>query len=144
MSKLRVSLAEAMGRAHRVLLEELRDLEKAVGPPLPGGPARLIPRLEWLREHLAEHFRFEEENGYLVEVRQREPNREREINQLQEEHRQLAQSLNALLGEARGASNRSDSFGEKVRAWVEQVRRHESHENRLVQDAFNRDTSAED
>jgi len=33
---------------------------------------------------------------------------------------------------------------EKVRAWVEKVRKHEASENDLVQDVFNLDVGAED
>jgi hypothetical protein len=139
---LRISPPEALSQAHHALQEDLQDLEQAAA--LEEVPARMAARLEALRQHLTEHFRFEEKDGYLDAVRQREPNRQRETDQLLEEHRLLAQSLDTLLGEARGAGPLRDTFGENVRAWVERVRQHEAHENRLVQEVFNRDTSAED
>jgi hemerythrin-like domain-containing protein len=144
MNKLQVSLADVLSRAHQELREDLRDLEKAVDLASREAPAQMVTRLDGLRKHLTEHFRLEEDNGYLDSVRQRQPSRGREIDVLKEEHRQLALALDALLGEAREAGNLGDAFAEKVRAWVEQVRRHESHENRLVQEAFNQDISAED
>jgi hypothetical protein len=100
--------------------------------------------LDGLQVHLREHFRFEEKDGYMEAVRQRQPHRDREIAQLLEEHRQLAQSLDALRLDMRVADGLSDSLRESVRAWVERVRHHEAHENRLVQEAFNLDISAED
>jgi len=139
-----ISLPEALSREHQALLKHLHGLEQAVATPSREEPARMIPRLETLREHLTQHFRFEEENGYMDVVRRREPHREREINQLQEEHRELAQTLAALLAEAGKARHLHDTFAEKVRAWVKRIRHHESHENDLVLDTFNRDTSAED
>jgi hemerythrin-like domain-containing protein len=144
MNKLQASLADALSRAHQELREDLRELEKAVGPTSWEAPAQMVTRLDGLRDHLTEHFRLEEENGYLDSVRQRQPSRGREIDELKEEHRLLALFLDALLREAQEAKNLSDAFGDRVRAWVARVRHHESHENRLVQEAFNQDISAED
>jgi hypothetical protein len=77
-------------------------------------------------------------------VRNREPRLEHAIGQLVEEHYQLAQSLEALLGTAGKAVELDDTLREGVRAWVERVRQHEAREDKLVQDAFNTDLGAED
>jgi hypothetical protein len=144
MKKRPISPAEALNRAHHALLEDVRTLEIVVSPPARQGPAQVAGCLEVLREHISEHFRFEEQDGYMEAVRQRQPNREREMNQLQDEHVLLARSLDDLITEARAAREMADSFRASVRAWVERVRQHEVHENRLVQEAFNQDVSAED
>jgi hemerythrin-like domain-containing protein len=144
MNESRNSPVEALRQAHQELLEDLQELERAANPGTREAPAQMHTRLDALREHLTEHFRFEEQDGYMDAVRQREPHREREINQLQEEHGQLAQSLDHLLAEVRGMSRLDDVFGEKVRAWVERVRHHEAHENRLVLRAFTQDVGTKD
>jgi hypothetical protein len=104
----------------------------------------LRARLDATHRHIMEHFRFEEQNGYMDTVRKREPRLERSIEHLAEEHWQLAQSLNALIEQARSATSCDQAFRDQVRTWVEQVRQHEVRENELVQDAFNLDIGAED
>jgi DNA-binding transcriptional ArsR family regulator len=140
----KTSIAEALSRAHAALLEDLRKLEEAASPGSRDGLAEIRARLGATQAHIAEHFRFEEENGYLDALKKREPRLERTIRQLAEEHRQLAQSLAALVGEARAATSLGDKFREKTREWIERVRQHEHHENDLVQNAFNLDIGAED
>jgi hemerythrin-like domain-containing protein len=137
-------VAEALSQAHATLLAELRDLEKAVRPSAGEGLPELRARLSAIRTHIIEHFRIEEKNGYMDTVRKREPRLERTIQQLAEEHCQLAQSLDALIDEARASTSLDASFREQVRGWVERVRQHEMRENDLIQDAFNLDIGAED
>jgi hemerythrin-like domain-containing protein len=139
-----LSIAEGLRRAHGRLLADLRELEKAVHLPSEVGVAPLTDRLTAMRAAVIEHFRIEEQDGYLNAVRKREPRLERAIQQLAEEHGQLARSLAAVIAEARGATDVSDKLREKVRDWIECVRRHEARENDVVQDAFNQDISAED
>jgi hypothetical protein len=144
MGRTETSVAEALRRAHAALLEDLRKLDEAVRAASGEGLTKLTARLGATRTHIAEHFRFEEQNGYMDAVRKREPRLGRTIQRLAEEHRQLAQSLDALIEQARVAMGLDEAFREEVRTWVERVRRHEVRENDLVQDAFNRDVSAED
>jgi hypothetical protein len=93
---------------------------------------------------LTEHFGYEEQKGYMDVVRKREPRLERAIQQLAEEHGQLRQSLDGLIGQAGTATGLNDNLRELIREWIERVRRHEIRENDLVQDAFNLDIGAED
>jgi hypothetical protein len=135
------SSAEALSRAHKALLENLRSLEDSVGPASPEGAAELVARLGALHSQISEHFRFEEQNGYMEVVKKREPRLEHRIAQLGAEHRQLLGLLDALVSRARRPDPglRSD-----VKNWVESVRQHEVRENELVQDAFNFDIGTED
>jgi hypothetical protein len=136
------ALAEALRRAHADLGKDLRELEAAARAP--AGLTEMAARLDRTRLHLAEHFRFEEEDGYMTAVLQRDPNRERTIQHLRDEHRRLAEALAALLDEAAAGRGPGEALREQVLAWVAGVRDHESRENALVQDAFNVDLSAED
>ena len=138
------SVAESLGRAHVVLLADLRVLEQSARPSSGEGLAELRARLGATQTHVTEHFRFEEQNGYMEAVLKREPRLERAIQQLAEEHHSLAQSLAVLIEQARAATSLDDPLREGVREWVERVRRHETRETDLVQDAYNLDIGAED
>jgi hypothetical protein len=80
----------------------------------------------------------------MADLRKREPRLERIVQELGEEHRELRQSLDVLHAEASVANKVDDSLREKVRDWIERVRRHEAREKDLVQDAFAWDLAAED
>jgi hypothetical protein len=144
VEKLYVSPEEALHQAHVALLEELRDLEEAVRRTPGPGQGEMILRLEALGEIITDHFRFEEQDGYMSAVRQLEPHREHEVQQLQDEHSQLAEALDGLTREARAAETLHRSYWENLRAWVAQVRHHEAAENRLVQVTFNQDIGTKD
>ena len=147
MARKRNLDAENLRKAHVVLLGDLQTLEQVVRPSSGYSSedlALLHARLGATHAHICEHFRFEEQNGYMEAVRRREPHLERTILQLGEEHVELKQSLAAILEEAEAARSVNDSLREKVRQWIEHVRRHESRENELVQAAFNLDVGPED
>ena len=132
--------AAELQRLHAVLVEEIDKLDKAA----PGAtPAALERPLTRLRDHVAEHFQFEERNGYMAPVLEREPFQERAAQELHQQHRELLRSLDDLLAEARAAGPGAD-FGARLKAWGKALRRHEMEENRLFQDAFNVEFAAED
>jgi hypothetical protein len=138
------SVVEDLKRVHEKMRGDFRYLEelfrKSPGP----SAAELISRLVEARADVAEHFRFEEENGYLDVVRLRDPNLERAIDHLLEEHRQLLGSLDALIAIAGASLQPDEALRQRVLDWIGQLRRHEVRENQLVQDCFNIDISAED
>jgi hemerythrin len=144
MDQWNVTVAEAIGLAHAALLEDLCKTEAACHASSRVTAAEVRARLSAVRAHLADHFRYEEQGGYMEAVRLREPQLERTIQQLGDEHPRLLRLLDALLAESTGATRLDDRFREEVRAWIEGVRQHEARETRLVQDVFNSDFDAED
>jgi iron-sulfur cluster repair protein YtfE (RIC family) len=144
VDKAPLSAADALARAHAALLMDLHKLEEAARMPSTEGMAELRRRLEVTQKHLIEHFRFEEQDGYMDLLRKHEPRLERVIQQLADEHHHLAQTLTTLVERARVATTPKEALGAQVRAWVERVRRHEARENDLVQNTFNLEISAED
>ncbi len=142
MGRPRASLAELLNRAHAVLLGDLEKLEETARSPTTGRSARFAAHLRRVQRHLIDHFRFEERNGYMSAVRKREPQLDQEVNRLLQEHRQLAQALNALIEQA--GQSRGGVPAEQVQAWIAQVRFHESRENALIEEVFNRDIIAAD
>jgi hemerythrin-like domain-containing protein len=130
------SFAEALHKAHTDLLRDLQELEKAVAVESREDPAELGARLGQVRTHLLNHFHFEEEGGYMAPVLKEEPRFARVIQELLAEHRQMAQALDVLIQEVNRAQSLQAIPRERVRAWIGQVRHHESRENNLVQEAY--------
>jgi hypothetical protein len=144
MKTHQLSPADALHRAHVVLLKDLQTLEEAARPTAAKGLARLRTRLRATRTHVTAHFRFEEREGYMDAVRKREPRLERAVQHLADEHRELAASLAALVEDAETAAKMDARFCQEVHAWVERLRGHERRENELVQSAFGLNVGGED
>ena len=142
MANEQPSRVEGLRHAHATLLSDLKKLEVAARAASDAAPEELAAQLRRTRAHLAEHFRFEEENGYMSAVLLRDPNQERHVQQSRDEHRRLFAALESLLdGAGQGAG---EGLRAKVLEWVTAVRRHEEREDALVQNVFNVETGAED
>ncbi|MFN4260733.1 MAG: hemerythrin domain-containing protein [Gemmataceae bacterium] len=133
----------SLRHAHTELLRDLQGLEELTRSLASQDWGKLAARLEAIAAHLAEHFRLEEEDGYFDEVRQEQPRLERTIARLAEEHRQMADSLNALIQDAQRATN-VETLPARIQEWIHSVRDHEARENALAQEAFSRDTGGQD
>ena len=140
---LEASPLSALRLAHARLLADLRDLEEAASEPAGPGDAGLVGRLTATQTHITDHFRFEEKDGYFDSIRNREPRLERAIEHLAEEHRKMAAALDAIVREAK-TGKPTENFRREIKEWVASVRDHEARENKLAQDAFNQDSTAED
>jgi hypothetical protein len=123
---------------------DLQQTEVKIRPGSANRIEALRARLNATRDHITEHFRFEEQNGYMDLVRHREPCLEHAIHRLAAEHRELAGSLEALIDEIRSATELNDGFRVRIRHWLRRVRQHETDENDLVQGTLVTDLAAED
>jgi hypothetical protein len=137
-------VTEALGQAHKALLTDLQELEQAVLSSSGKCLAELRTRLAQAGAHIIEHFRFEEQDGYMAAVRKGEPRLERTVQELAEEHRQLKQTFDGLMKKTRAATSLDDALRAEIRGWIEHIHLHERRENDLVQDTFNLDIGAED
>ena len=137
-------VSEALGKAHAKLMSDLGDLDNLVRSARAGKAGELVQRLSVLKDHICEHFRFEEKNGYMDGVLQRAPQRKKTVDQLLQEHQQLVQALNALHDEVQSKSTVGEGDFFKLREWIEAVRQHEARENRLVEEVLNLDIAPED
>ena len=144
MAKNEISIAESLSRAHQALRNDLWKLGQSVDSARHQDIGPLRAHLVKTQTHLLDHFHFEEVNGYMDKVRKDMPRYDRVIDQLAEEHQKLAQTLNALIGKANVADGLDLPLREEVQQWIAALRRHETREDELVQDAFNLDISAED
>jgi hypothetical protein len=143
-TKPRASFGEALRRAHGVLEQDLSRLDEAASSTSEEWLAEVRIWLGATHARITEHFRFEEQGGYMREVRKREPRLERVIQELGAEHADLRASLEVLIREAGAAAAVDNALRERIRAWIAQVKAHEARENEVVQNAFNYDISAED
>jgi hypothetical protein len=143
VSETQEPLVAALSRAHANLLTDLRGLKQT----LQGRVTDIIDlrrRLSKIREHLEDHFRFEEQNGYLDMIRNRELRLSHSIQHLAEQHQLLLETLDALIAAAEAATSVDRGLADEIMKWINDVREHEARENELVQDAFNFDIAAED
>src|SRR5947209_5416383 len=119
------AVVEAFRQAHVALEKDLQRLAEAAGPESSVSVTELTHRLETTRAHLLQHFRFEERNGYMDAVRKREPRLEHTVRELAEEHRQLAESLERLLGQTRLDGDAVEAVRPGIRQWLAEVQAHE-------------------
>ncbi len=136
---LKLTLADDLHRVHAALRHDLDRLPEALASP---DKARSF--LTELRAHVVQHFRGEEDGGYMATVLERRPQSERVVRQLLAEHGPLLEGLDALVKEAGAAPQITADFRARVAAWADFLRRHEAEENVLVEDAFNQDIGQED
>jgi hypothetical protein len=135
---------DRLQQAHLALLRDLGALRETARRPSADGLGELTRRLHALRELVAEHFRLEEQDGYLEAALAREPFAARVADELRQEHCALTAELDALSADAAACKNQVEALRTRAREWVARVRQHEVRENCLVQDAFNLDLAAED
>jgi len=144
MIKVNPTLIEALRKAHVALLQDLQGLETAVRSRAANTATEMKQRLVKTQDHLTAHFRFEEEDGYLNVVLQEQPHFERVVHELLAEHRHLEQTLNQLVTDAGQTSLLPSTFAAKVCAWIQELRHHETREDRLVLECLNTEIAAED
>lgn len=144
MNAMSPSLAESLSQAHRSLFRDLRSPQDLVCPRSEVTLPELRDRLGRTYTHLCEHFRLEEKNGYMDNLAEDQPRLQRLIEQLGDEHRELRQSLDLIHADTIVASGFDNALRERIREWIERVRRHETRENDLVQDAADFDVGTQD
>lgn len=135
--------ATPLVKAHQDLLKEILKLEAALNVPNSPPPRSLRECLEAIYPILAEHFLFEEQNGYLAFVLEQKPHLERSVNALRDEHKDLQNDLIELL-DAIPKGGSAEPFVERAGQWVQRLRNHERQENLLVEDAINQDVGSAD
>jgi hypothetical protein len=144
MAESQANVRDALLAAHRALLKDLQGFQAAAHALSAEPLTDLLSSIGRTREHLAEHFRLEEQNGYMAGVLLREPHLQRAVDRLAAEHGELLGSLDELRAEAEAAQATLAALRLKAARWVQRVRRHERSENALLQDAFTVDLNAED
>lgn len=114
MEKPQGWVGAALKRTHAALVEDLRKLEEVARHATEEDLTQLQDRLTATQQHVADHFRFEEQNGYMEAVVEREPRLERAVQQLALEHIGLRDSLNALIADARMVTRIDEAYWQKL------------------------------
>ena len=135
---------EELAAAHVALMKDLSKLQTCVAPRSSHSIVEVREELAAAREHIATHFESEERGGYMDAVRTSEPRFENTIQTLREEHKTLADDLEALLDRAKTAIAMDKSLAGDISKWITAIHQHEARENQLVQNAFGLDMNAED
>jgi hemerythrin-like domain-containing protein len=127
--------------AHHSLMESLENLEKEVRSRC--SLTQLTCSLASIRKRVLDHFRLEEEGGYMKQVLEERPFLERTVEKLLQEHGALAASLETILEELRMPVADAGAC-QRIETWLTQVRHHERQENLLVEDTFGLDVGTKD
>ena len=135
---------DAVSQAHHALMSEIGKLEQAVQHPIELSPPDLLERLLVIRQAVTDHFASEEQGGYFEDVLNRASHLARRLEQLRNDHRRLAASVDVLTDRARNARQVDRELVGQIKKWIDDLRQHESQENLLLDDAYNTDLTAED
>lgn len=100
-----------------------------------------------LRSHLDVHFQTEEKEGFFKDIVSRAPWLKDSAEELRKEHGEMLETIQGVSAHlAQGEP--SDSWWGEVKGlydkFVSQFVHHEHEENRLVQEAYNRDVGDKD
>jgi len=149
LNQLSPSYLEAIKREHRTIGEQAHQLEKALRETvLQGWPASsihdLATRLTALERTLRKHFAKEEDGGFLDEAVSTAPQYRAETSRLLHEHPEILARIREMIArstdELTANSSLSFPFTKSLEATLRQLLMHETHENALLQKAFNLDS----
>lgn len=148
MAAIDLDTTRALEHAHESLRADLDALEAALDPAA-GEPAAMIAlRLAATRTLVDEHFRSEEQDGYMDVVRDHDVRLEAAIDRLVRQHRELYRTLEDLVRRSTVAEETVGKCGaahrKEIRDWIARLRGHEREEQAVFLEAFNRDIGSED
>jgi len=135
--------ADAMKRAQLALQHQLRELEQLVAPHAADHLPDVRIRLKAVLSLVKEHFRIEEQDGYMNAVKEQDQRFESELQCFRDEHRAMRRELEFLVDEADSLQQIDAEFSESVHGWIDRFRMHEKNEIDLVQEAFDVDVGGE-
>ena len=131
---------------HRELLAVVQRIRSALDERR-GGKSSLPTMLSELASHLTSHFAFECENGYLSEALENAPHLQAQADALERQHPEMLEAV-MQIREQINSQEESDAWWQDLQqqfnAFAEVLIEHERNENRLVQEALDRDTGSKD
>jgi hypothetical protein len=129
----------------RLVCDRLRAMVAAAAATLeePRWHALWAREIDQLQELLVEHFRNEEEGGYMVEVLAVAPNHNHKVETLLGEHAVMLKRVGELAGQARQDVDH-DTYGDRVMQLLGMLTTHEQTETSLWQATLWTDIGAGD
>ena len=137
---------------HRNLDREIEILKLRLGAPAENSIAKwmghCIEHFRHFHTLLRRHMEMEEKGGFMQVVRERRPSLDTVIDRLQGEHttmRHICNGIEVFLERCTEPTvDDAAVVREKTEALLAELHRHESEENKLVQEAFTQDIGAGD
>jgi len=148
MSDTNDQMNEQVENDHHALLDTLKQLDSAFEeiPERDDFTNWKLQRLWQLRDfqnQLQKHFDLEESGGYNEELRRMAPQLSSRIEHLEEDHLKITSDLNHILDVLKLIQHVDSAKLERVKCRVEGlvsfIRRHESEENDVIQEAYYQD-----
>ncbi len=134
-------------RDHASLRKLLNTIEKTLDERS-GTIDQISDLLGQLGDRLVKHFALEEDGGYFTEALLHAPQLVSKANALLAQHPKMSQKAKTLIESLASPSSEGVDWWEETRArfsaFREELLRHESFENRLLQEAYVRDLGAHD
>ncbi|MGD8896273.1 MAG: hemerythrin domain-containing protein [Acidobacteriota bacterium] len=127
---------------HRALHALLEEIERASDDTRTAAN-EIKPRLDTLRDQLAAHFEGEEEGGLFEQIMEEAPEQAHECQKLCDEHSGLLDKVDDLRS-ADAETRANPGWGARVRAFLEDLDRHESRENEILIRALDGSMEAQD
>jgi hypothetical protein len=137
----REAYARHIDRDHQRLNDRLKQVRRMVSVASGSHGAALhlqaevAQQLAQLRQELSAHFSKEEDGGYIEEAACRCPTLTHEVRSIEKEHRALLEQLDYILGEHQ--AGHSETLLAEFDCFIEAVKEHEGHEDRVIQRGFN-------
>ena len=131
---------------HRQLKDLLAQIESALKDR--SGPIDVVVDLVGQLGHqLTKHFQTEEAGGYFADALYEAPQLVNRANDLMLQHPRMTKSARKLAAAADPETNPElwwDQTAERFEAFREELDKHERDEDRLIQEAYNRDIGMND
>lgn len=141
--KNEMSTTHPLLEAHDSLMESMKQLQEQI-LECRHSMEVLRGQVAVIRTAVLEHFRLEEEDGYMKQVLELRPFLERSAEKLRHEHRDLAAELDAILKELYQPKSDVRACCVRLENWIGRIHLHEKQENMMVEDAFGLDIGTKD
>ena len=109
--------------------------------------AEISRSVEDLTTQVERHFAHEEDEGFFLQVEKRAPWFKERTDLLRQQHLEMSAALQQIfdsLQPAAAAELDAADVKERLFEFINQFREHEEEENRLLQEAFDRDVGSKD
>ncbi len=138
------AMLSSMANAHARLNKDLEALQRWMSECMQQDPVSWRLKTQQLISDLQTHFRLEEEGGYMESVRSIEPNQERHVHELAEEHKSLLAELKQIDKQLLQEKVDLESTRLAMLQWLKKLDHHQHRETRIIQEVFQQDCQAED
>ncbi|MDX9753604.1 MAG: hemerythrin domain-containing protein [bacterium] len=126
---------------HREINVQIRRLKDKIrcGQGQPSNQEELRDLVSELRSHLKEHFKIEEEGGFMTPVLEERPQAESVVLHLKKEHEEILDQCDDIIQTLTSGSTSPEKLEgvcETIKNLIQQLGSHEKQEDDLIQTVF--------